>query len=292
MYNGIWLPIVTPFRSGIVDIEALQLLTEHYLRADISGIVALSTTGETALLSDTERATVLQAITDVARNRLPVIVGVAGYNTLNITDEIRRFDHWDVAGYLVSAPSYVRPDQAGVQWHFEQVAQATERPIVLYNVPHRTGVSIDPETVNRLTRFDNIVAVKECDPQNFNALRSAPVSVLCGTDDAFGECLKRGGAGGILATAHICADLLIEAYDLSQQNRQAETYALLESIRPLLKLLFSAPNPAAIKAMLAMELPISAETRMPISPASAELVARLREARDSLQELRSAMSSS
>ncbi|WP_133645536.1 4-hydroxy-tetrahydrodipicolinate synthase [Paraburkholderia flava] len=292
MYNGIWLPIVTPFRSGSVDIDALQMLTEHYLRSGISGIVALSTTGETALLSDTERATVLQAITDVARNRLPVIVGVAGYNTLNVTDEIRRFDHWDVAGFLVSAPSYVRPDQAGVQWHFEQVAQATARPIMLYNVPHRTGVSIDPETVNQLSRFDNIVAIKECDPKNFEALRNVPVSVLCGTDDAFGECLKHGGAGGILATAHICADLLLEANDLALQNRQAETDALLESIRPLLKLLFSAPNPAAIKAMLAMDFPVSAETRMPISPASTELIARLRDARDSLHELRGAMSAS
>lgn len=135
MFSGIWLPIVTPLRNGEVDIDALQRLADYYLRTEIAGIVALSTTGEAALLQEAEPLTVLQALSEVVRSRLPMLIGVGGSNTRNVLHEIQRYERWDCAGYLVSAPSCVCPDQAGVQWHFEQAAGATERPIVLYDVP-------------------------------------------------------------------------------------------------------------------------------------------------------------
>jgi 4-hydroxy-tetrahydrodipicolinate synthase len=174
MYSGIWLPLVTPMRNGEVDIDALQHLADYYSRTEISGIVALGTTGEAALLSETERVTVLQAIVDVVGDRLPVLVGVGGSNTHEVIRELRRYEHWDCSGYLVSPPSYICPDQAGVAWHFEQIALATDRSIVLYDVPHRTGVAIAPDTVARLTEYDNIVAIKECVKDHFDKLRSVP----------------------------------------------------------------------------------------------------------------------
>jgi 4-hydroxy-tetrahydrodipicolinate synthase len=286
MYSGIWLPLVTPMRNGEVDIDALQHLANYYARAEISGLVALGTTGEAALLSETERVTVLQAITDVVGGCLPVLVGVGGPDTREVIRELRRYEHWDCSGYLVSPPSYMCPDQAGVQWHFEQIAGATDRSIVLYNVPHRTGVAIAADTVARLTELDNVVAIKECVKDNFDKLRSAPISLLCGTDDAFLDCIRLGGAGGILASAHVCADLLIEVQALAENHRVEEAQTLFASLQPLIKLLFAAPNPAAIKAMLAFDHPMTDETRMPISRASAELVARLGEAREVLQDLR------
>jgi 4-hydroxy-tetrahydrodipicolinate synthase len=286
MYSGIWLPIVTPFRNGEVDVEGLQRLADYYLHTEISGFVALGTTGEAALLSESERVTVLQALLDVVGERLPVLVGAGGLDTREVVREIKRYERWNCAGYLVSPPAYLCPDQAGVQWHFEQVACATGRPIVLYDVPHRTGVRIAPETVDRLLEFDNIVAIKECVKDHFAALRDLPVNVLCGTDDAFVDCLDTGGAGGILASAHVCADLHVEVQELHRGGHEDEARRLFASLVPLLKLLFSAPNPAAIKAMLTFDHPLTDETRMPIARASAQLVERLSQARNALQDLR------
>ena len=286
MYSGVWLPIVTPFRNGTVDIDALQRLADYYLRTEISGFVALGTTGEAALLSEGERVAVLQALTDVVGTRLPVLVGVGGSDTREVLREIQRYEHWDCAGYLVSPPSYICPDQAGIQWHFEQVARATDHSIVLYDVPHRTGVAIAPGTVERLLEHDNILAIKECVKDHFDALRNLPISVLCGTDEAFVDCVSGGGSGGILASAHVCADLLVEVQELVQTDREAEARTLFVSLLPVLRLLFAAPNPSAIKAMLAFDHPMTDETRMPITRASAQLVERLSQARDTLQDLR------
>ncbi|APR36764.1 4-hydroxy-tetrahydrodipicolinate synthase family protein [Paraburkholderia sp. SOS3] len=286
MVSGIWLPIVTPFRNGDVDTEGLQRLADYYLRTEISGFVALGTTGEAALLSESERVTVLQALLDVVGDRLPVLIGAGGFDTRDVVREIGRYERWNCAGYLVSAPAYVCPDQAGVQWHFEQVACATERPIVLYDVPHRTGVAIATQTVDRLLEFDNVVAIKECVKDQFAALRGLPLNVLCGTDDAFVECLDAGGAGGILASAHVCADLLVEVGELHRDGRDDHAKRLFDNLAPLLRLLFAAPNPAAIKAMLAFDHPLTDETRMPLTRASAQLVERLAQARNALQDLR------
>lgn len=286
MFSGIWLPIVTPLRNGEVDIDALQRLADHSLRTGIAGIVALSTTGEAALLTDAERLTVLEALSEVVRSRLPMLIGVGGSNTRDVLHDIQRYERWDCAGYLVSAPSYVCPDQAGVQWHFEQAAGATGRPIVLYDVPHRTGVTIAPDTVARLVECGNIVAIKECVKEHFSQLSTLPINVLCGTDEAFDECLQHGGTGGILASAHVCADLLVAFQDLLRAERDADARNLFASLLPVLRLLFAAPNPSAIKAMLAFDHSLSDETRMPISRASAQLVERLVTARDRLQDLR------
>lgn len=286
MFSGIWLPIVTPLRNGEVDIDALQRLADYYLHTQISGFVALSTTGEAALLDQAERLTVLHALTDVIGSRLPMLIGVGGSNTRDVLHEIHRYDRWDCAGYLLSAPSYVCPNQAGVQWHFEQAALATERPIVLYNVPHRTGVTIEPDTVARLVEYDNIVAIKECVKENFAKLRGLRVNVLCGTDETFDECLSHGGTGGILASAHVCADLLVTIQALIRTEHDLDARNLFASLLPVLRLLFSAPNPSAIKALLAFDHSLSDETRMPITRASAQLVERLSTARDRLQDLR------
>jgi 4-hydroxy-tetrahydrodipicolinate synthase len=238
------------------------------------------------LLEQAERVTVLHALTDVIGSRLPMLIGVGGSNTRDMLHEIQRYERWDCAGYLVSAPSYVRPDQAGVKWHFEQAALATNRPIVLYNVPHRTGVTIEPDTVARLVEYENIVAIKECVKEHFAKLRGLPVNVLCGTDETFDECLNHGGTGGILASAHVCADLLVTIQALILTEHDLDARNLFASLLPVLRLLFSAPNPSAIKALLAFDHSLSDETRMPITRASAQLVERLSTARDRLQDLR------
>jgi 4-hydroxy-tetrahydrodipicolinate synthase len=286
MNSGIWLPLVTPFRAGKVDVASLQALTEHYAQTGIAGFIALGTTGEAALLSEVERATVLQAITDVVAGRLPVLAGVGGSDTREFVREMQRFEHWGVAGFLVSAPAYICPNQTGIEWHFRQIAAATQRPVVLYDVPHRTGVSIEPETVRRLAELENVVAIKACASQHYDALSQLPIDLLCGTDEAFLDCLAAGGQGGILASAHVCADLLIEVQKHMQAGKAATACRIFAELRPVLKLLFAAPNPSVIKAMLALEGRMAEEARMPIAPIPADLRAQLAQAREVLEELR------
>lgn len=290
MYSGNWLPIVTPFKNGEIDITALQRLADSFLGSGhIDGIVALGTTGEAALLSRVERVAVLQALSDVVAGHLPLLVGVGGPDTREVIAEIRQYEPWDCAGYLVSAPSYVCPDQAGIQWHFEQVARATERPLVLYNVPHRTGVAIAVDTVARLVERGNIVAIKECVSGNFAALHELPIAVLCGTDEAYVDCLVAGGVGGVLASVHVCGELFADVRALVTAGRKGEARALFATVLPLLRVLFSAPNPSAIKAALMLQRGFSDETRMPVRRASRELIERVRVALDQLTCERAAL---
>jgi len=286
MFDGIWLPLVTPLRSGVIDIAALRGLTEHYVNSGINGIVALGTTAEAALLDGRERSRVLRAITETVAGRVPVIAGVGGIDTRAFVDEIHRLDAWDLDGYLVSAPAYLCPDQAGVVWHFEQIAQATGRAIVLYDVPHRTGVALTEASVGTLAQIANIKAIKACARERFDAYAALPIALMCGNDDAFLDCLRAGGTGGILASAHVCADLLAEVRTLTSTGQDGAASALFERLAPVLHILFAAPNPSAIKAMMALDGGLSAETRMPIVPASKALVSRLELARAVLDELR------
>jgi 4-hydroxy-tetrahydrodipicolinate synthase len=286
MYAGIWLPLVTPFRDGEVDVSALETLTQRYVESGIAGIVALGTTAEAALLDHRERSVIMQAITETVAGRIPVVAGVGGIDTAAFVDEIHRLEVWDLAGYLVSAPAYLCPDQGGLLWHFRQIAQATERDIVLYDVPHRTGVALLEATVAELARLPNIRAIKACARERFAAFGKLPIALLCGNDDAFLDCLRAGATGGILASAHVCADLLAEVQRLFISGNEADASQLFARLEPILKLLFAAPNPSAIKAMMALDGGVSAQTRMPITPANEALVRRLDAARRELDELR------
>lgn len=275
MVSGIWLPIVTPFKNGQVDTDALQRLAVHYLNTELSGFIALGTTGEAALLNHSERLRVLQALFEVIGTRSTIVAGVGGMSTRDMVQEIHQLDRWDLGGYLVSAPAYICPDQRGIQWHFEELAHATDRPIILYDVPHRTGVSMAPETLERLIDCANIVAVKACVADSFPAFCRLPVSVLCGTDDAFVDCLIAGGTGGILASAHVFADALAEVQERVSSGNVEHALTLFDALLPVIELLFAAPNPAGIKAALALSGLITKETRLPIMEASDSLTDRL-----------------
>jgi 4-hydroxy-tetrahydrodipicolinate synthase len=278
--SGIWLPIVTPFKDGQVDTDALQRLAERYLSQEISGFVALGTTGEAALLDHYERLKVLRSLFEVVGTRLTVVVGIGGMNTRDMVQEIRELDRWDIGGYLVSAPAYICPDQNGIRWHFDEVSRATERPVILYDVPHRTGVAIETNTVERLVERANIVAIKACVPATFERLCQLPISVLCGNDDAYLDCLEAGGSGGILTNAHLFADVLAEIHERVLTARLDDAAVFFDALKPVIKLLFSAPNPSGVKAALALEGLIQSETRLPVMEASAALKQQLRIALD------------
>ncbi|PLT19911.1 MULTISPECIES: 4-hydroxy-tetrahydrodipicolinate synthase [Ralstonia] len=278
MFSGIWIPLVTPFHHGQVDTAALRRLVRHYQGAGVSGFVALGTTGEAALLSQIERYTVLEAIADAWGDRTPFLIGVGAADTREVCAQIRHYERWNSAGYLVPPPYYVCPSQAGVHWHYTQVAASTARPVVLYNVPKRTGVSIAPATALALAETANIVAIKECVAEQFAQLEGGPLAVLSGDDGALLDCLAHGGTGGILAGAHLRPDLFVALVAHHRAGRVDEARRLASALAPLAELLFAEPNPAPVKALLSEAGHIAADTRAPLLPVSEPLRRRLRAA--------------
>lgn len=286
MISGIWLPLVTPFKEGAVDVPALCNLVHFYAGTGISGFVALGTTGESALLSHAERLTVLETIFGAVPTGMPVYIGLSGMNTTEMCEAIQTYRAFQPTGYLVPAPAYIRPNQEGLVRHFSTIADAAKRPIILYDVPLRSGVALAPETVARLLYRHEVVAIKACVPSSFPAFGALPLSMLCGTDAALIECLQCGGSGGILASAHVFPEALVAidrdmrsavgstaAYGL--KRRRSEASLDFDALTDTLRLLFSTTNPTAIKGCLALAGLASIETRAPLATATNKLMDQL-----------------
>ncbi|QQX88160.1 4-hydroxy-tetrahydrodipicolinate synthase [Cupriavidus necator] len=276
---GIWVPMVTPMRAGSLDLPAAARLAERYLEAGVNGLIILGTTGEGSLLSTHERQVFTAAVLEAVHSELPVMAGVGAVDTRAVCAQVAQLDAFDLAGYLVPPPCYLRPSDEGIAWHFNEVARATERPLMLYNVPKRTGCAMSPALIRSLLAQPQISAVKECDAGNLRALVNDPhVTVLCGEDAALLGHLLAGGAGVIAASSHIRPDLFVRLLHLAQTGRLRAARALFAKLAPLISLMFAEPNPAPVKAALALSGMISPETRLPLLPASSALVQRLEEA--------------
>ncbi|WP_454722988.1 MULTISPECIES: 4-hydroxy-tetrahydrodipicolinate synthase family protein [Cupriavidus] len=277
--TGLWLPMVTPFKGGEPDLACAQRLAAHYVASGVDGLVILGTTGEGGLLSPAERLMFAAAVLEAVNGALPVMAGVGGVDTRAVCAQVRQLDRFDLAGYLVPPPYYLRPGDDGIAWHFECVAQATWRPLMLYNVPRRTGCGLSPALVRRLAAHPRIVAVKECDPAGLRALAGCEaLSVFCGEDDAMLGHLLAGGDGVVPASAHIRPDLFVRLARLAGTGRHDAARALFARLAPLIALLFSEPNPGPVKAALALCGLAGAEVRRPLMPASRALCARLEQA--------------
>ncbi|MBI5255348.1 MAG: 4-hydroxy-tetrahydrodipicolinate synthase [Burkholderiales bacterium] len=277
-FSGIWVPLVTPFRDGAVDLAALRRLVAHLARQGVAGFVACGSTGEAAMLDEAEQDEVLQATLDAAGDR-PVLMGLSGVWPAAVAARARRLAQaLPVAGFLVSAPPYVRPPQAGLLAHFRQVADATPLPVVAYDVPSRTGVRIAPETLLALAAHPRIRAVKDCSGDEAAATRllaDGRLAWLCGNDDELFTQLARGAAGAITATAHIRTDLFVRLHHLMAAQRLQEARSLWHALLPLAQAAFAEPNPMPVKALLASQGWMSPEVRAPLQPAAPATLERL-----------------
>ena len=273
-FGGIWIPLVTPF-TGLgaqLDLPAAQKLANYYVEAGVAGLVVCGTTGEAATLSQTEQDSLLTAVLEAVRGRCGVMMGVAGSDTEAMARRIRQFDSYDLAGLLISPPSYVKPSQHGIVAHYERLAQATRHPIMLYNIPSRTGVNLEISTVAKLAATGRFPAIKESTgniPQLINLIETASIDVLSGDDSLLLVTLLLGGTGGVCASAHVRPDLFVALVRYVKQGRIADAQALSRQLQPLIGLLFSEPNPAPVKAMLAMQGLIGDALRLPMMPVSA-----------------------
>jgi 4-hydroxy-tetrahydrodipicolinate synthase len=278
--HGLWLPLVTPFRNGELDEASLRRMVRHYSSLPVNGLILAATTGESLTLGPGETERLVFAVRDEARD-LPVCLGLSGSNTSALLDALAETAPWLIDGYLISCPYYSRPSQRGLELHFTALADRAAHPILLYNIPYRTGVNLGNEAMLRLAGHRNIVGLKDCSAdrnQSLDLLRRRPenFAVLTGEDAQYHEALNDGAEGGILASAHVETGSFAEIQNLLAAGERDAALALWRSVADLTRLLFSEPSPAPIKYWLwRTGLIESAELRLPMTEVSTGLAARL-----------------
>jgi 4-hydroxy-tetrahydrodipicolinate synthase len=282
--SGLWLPLITPFRDGQLDVVSLRRLVAHYATQQVEGLILGATTGEGMALDDDETAQLLaitRAALATAGRSIPVYLGLSGSDTRKLGKAIERSQGWGMDGYLIACPYYTRPSQEGLFQHFSALADSTDRPILIYNIPYRTGVNLGNQTMLRLAERTNIVGVKDCcaDPaQTFDLIRHRPsgFAVLTGEDPHFYSALTSGADGAILASAHVHTAGFAGIRNKLLAGDQPGALADWQRLADIPRLLFSEPSPGAIKHWLWRSgLIDSPEMRLPMVPVSAELAARI-----------------
>lgn len=279
VFSGLWVPLVTPFTAdGAVDHAALRGLVAHAKEAGVAGLVALGTTGEPAALDEAEQDAVLATVLDASAGALPVIVGLAGIHAPTLQARARQFARHPIAGLLVPAPYYVRPSQAGIAAHFTRLADASAVPLVLYDIPYRTAVRIELDTLLGLAAHPNIGAIKDCAGSAETTLaliRDGRLAVLAGNDLEIFASGCAGASGAIAASAHLRTREFVALLRALREGRLAEARALWHALVPLVVALGAEPNPAPVKAALARLGWVRDVLRAPMTPASAALRERL-----------------
>ncbi len=278
-FQGIWVPVVTPFHDGAIDFIGLSRLISHLLDKHVAGIMVCTTTGEAASLSRSEQLAVLDAVLQqVPAHR--VVMGLSGNNQIELLQFQREILTRPVAGLLVPAPSYIRPSQAGLEAFFHTVADASGVPIILYDIPYRTGVTFEQATLLSIIKHPRIVAIKDCGGNLANTLAliaSGEVAVLCGEDMQIFNALCLGASGAIAASAHVQTADFVALCQQVRDNQLVEARATFFTLLPLINTLFMEPNPAPVKAALALEGLIGSELRAPMQAASARVQQALRQ---------------
>lgn len=279
--SGIWIPLVTPLAAGAVDHAALTRLVAHLAAQGVAGFVACGSTGEAAMLDAAEHEAVLATALKAAQG-LPVMMGLSGVRPDRVAQRaIELASRHAVAAFLITAPAYVKPSQAGIVDYFGTVADTSPRPIVAYDIPARTGVRIEVSTLLELAAHPHIVAVKDCSGDRTAAeavLADGRLALLAGNDDELFDQLARGAAGGITASAHLATADFVALHRLMLAQQLQPARALWRRLYPLTKACFAEPNPAPVKAALAAQGWLQDELLAPMQAASMPTRQRVLEA--------------
>jgi 4-hydroxy-tetrahydrodipicolinate synthase len=282
--RGLWLPLVTPFRDGDLDALSLRRLVRHYGGAPVDGLILAATSGEGLTLSmgELERlVTLVRAELDDMHRPMPLCLGLSGASTRKMQDALDETAPWPIDGYLIASPYYSRPSQRGLLRHFTALADHASWPIVLYNIPYRTAVNLDTDTLLALAEHPNIAGLKDCSAdraQSIELLRRRPAGfrVLTGEDAQYHDALSDGADGAILLSAHVETEMFAAVQKHLATGEHEAATTCWRSVSELTRLLFAEPSPAPAKHWLARTgLIASAEVRLPMVEVSAELAARL-----------------
>jgi 4-hydroxy-tetrahydrodipicolinate synthase len=273
----VYIPLITPYAAdGAVDLDAVERLAVRALDAGVAGLVPLGTTGETPLLEPDEKHAIVDVCARVARARgAHVIVGAGTNSTRSTVSAVAALAGSGATAALCVVPYYLRPSQAGIIAHFEAVADASPVPIVIYNIPSRTGQPLEPDSLLRLANTANIVGVKQSvgavDVGTLRVLAEAPgdFAVLGGDDPILFPLVLLGGAGAVAASAHVCTRRYVEMIECALAGKVDEGRTHHEALLPVARACFAEPNPAVFKGVLAAQgLIATPDVRAPFTNAS------------------------
>ena len=289
--KGIGIALVTPFKAdGSVDYEALVKLVEYQVQNGTDYLVVLGTTAETPTLTETEKAEIKRRVVTQVRRRVPVVLGVGGNCTRAVVDTLRQADLQDVDAILSVVPYYNKPSQEGIFRHYEAIAEATTRPVILYNVPGRTGTNMTAETTLRLARtFRNIVAVKEASgniKQMNDIIKNKPADfqVISGDDGITYPLIALGAVGVISVIGNAFPREFSRMVRLALEGDYDNARVIHSRFMELFDLLFVDGNPAGVKSMLNMMGFIENRLRLPLVPTRLTTYEKIREILNRLQD--------
>jgi 4-hydroxy-tetrahydrodipicolinate synthase len=281
-FIGTGVALVTPFKEDLtVDVDALIKLVNFNIENGTNYLVINGTTGESSTITKEEKEQIIEVIVKTNNKRLPLVLGIGGNNTVEVVKELKARNLSEIDGILSIAPYYSKPTQEGFYQHFKAIAEATNKPIILYNVPGRTAKNMEPATTLRLAKdFSNIVAIKEAgnNQQQYNTLlkdKPADFLIISGDDDlALGVALA-GGSGVISVIGQAFPKEFSKMIQLGLEGKNIEAYKIHFKMMDIVDYIFAENNPAGIKTVL-QELGICSNTvRLPLVKASAELQAKI-----------------
>jgi len=277
MIGGVWVPLVTPFKDGLIDFVSYRRLIKHYVAAGVSGLFPLGTTGEAPTLDEAEIDAVIGETIEAVGGRVPVFVGIGGNATHHVLSTIKRIERLGEFGIVSVCPYYNRPSQDGLRAHFTAISESTDRNILIYNIPYRTSVNLANETLLRLAERSNVVGIKDSSGsivQSMDLVANKPAgfSVLAGEDHLFFPMLCSGADGGILASAHVATDRFVEIARLVAANDHQAARAIWTPLQRLIAKLFEEANPMPLKyALWRQGIIASPECRLPLTAISERL---------------------
>ena len=279
---GTGVALVTPFKADFsIDTEALTRIVNYSINGGVEYLVVLGTTAENATLSAIEKEVVIATVIEANKGRLPLVLGVGGNNTLEVVSELQTRDLSAFEAILSVSPYYVKPTQEGVYQHFKAIAEASPKPIILYNVPGRTSSNMLPETVVRLaTDFKNIVAIKEASGdivQGIHLLKNKPKDflVISGDDMTALSLILAGGSGVISVIGQGFPTYFSEMIRLGLNRKVDQAFQTLFQLSPIIDMIFEQGNPAGIKQVF-QSLGIANNTvRLPLVKVDESLANRI-----------------
>jgi 4-hydroxy-tetrahydrodipicolinate synthase len=289
MFTGTGTALVTPFRrDGSLDEPTLRALVKRQVAAGIDFLVPCGTTGESPTLTDEERRRVVEITVEIAKGKVPVLAGAGGYNTCEVISRARELANLDVSGILSVTPYYNKPTQEGLYQHFKAIADAVDLPIILYSVQGRTGVNIEPATVQRLAQISNIVGIKEA---SGNVAQMAAILncvseeflVLSGDDALTLPLLAIGGRGVISVVSNEIPAEMKRLTQLALAGDFEGARQIHRRFHPLMEINFVESNPIPVKAAMAEMGLLEPSWRLPLVPPKPENRARIRAVLESLK---------
>ncbi len=257
MFRGYFAAVVTPWRNGELDLESFEPYIERLIVNGISGIVVCGTTGEAPLLNESERKKLISAAVSIANDRISVIAGVGGVDTNSCIAQVKATQQSNVDALMVTCPYYVKPSQEGIFQHYKAIHDSTKLPLLLYNVPSRTGVDIATDTVKRMVKYlprvcglkeatNNLVRITEL-TKSFPADR---FQVLCGNDEIMPAAFAMGACGAVSVTANITPMECVNMYKEFFAGNHKEFAKIRDVLQPIHDAMFIEANPVPVKYAL------------------------------------------